>query len=116
MTVWRKTSLLGPLAAACALLAAPSFAAPGTPAAPEAPVFKIYLEHTGIYRVGFEDLAAAGLADEGLASAGVGLTGGGEPVPIWLEDGGDGVFGPGDWIELWGEHHSCSLSASPSCE
>ena len=38
-----------------------------------------------------------------MKSAGVGLSAAGRPVPIWIEDGGDGTFGPGDGLEFVGE-------------
>ncbi|MEM1178608.1 MAG: C25 family cysteine peptidase [Acidobacteriota bacterium] len=63
--------------------------------------FKILVETDGLYRVDFEALAAHGL-DEG-ASDRLELSLGGESVPIWLEDGGDGVFGAGDYLEFVGE-------------
>lgn len=67
------------------------------------PAFKLYVERPGAYRVSFEDLVAAGLDADGLPSAGLGVSCGGESVPVWVEDGGDGVFGPGDHVELLGE-------------
>jgi hypothetical protein len=67
-----------------------------------APVFKIYVEHTGVYEVSFERLEAAGLADA-IPTAGIGLANRGEPVPVWIEDGGDGVFGAGDRLLFVGE-------------
>ncbi len=72
-------------------------------AASELPVFKLYVAAAGAYRVSFEDLAAAGLEAGAIPSSGAGLTHRGHPVPVWVEDGGDGVFGPGDRIELVGE-------------
>ncbi len=88
------------------------FAAVPTPSAlePALPGFKMFIESSGAYRLGFEDLVAAGLEvtgpdrKSGLPSAGLGLTSGGQAVPVWLEDGEDGFFGPGDWIEFVGEH------------
>ena len=68
------------------------------------PAFKIFLENSGVYRVTFEQLADVGLPAGGAPSAGLGLSAAGQAVPIWVEDGGDGHFGPGDWIELIGEH------------
>lgn len=69
----------------------------------EDPSFKIYIEEAGVYRVTFEDLADAGL-DAPLPVPALGLTAGGEDVPIWVEDGGDGLLGPGDSIEFVGRH------------
>ncbi len=67
------------------------------------PAFKLHLEHPGVYRVTHADLAAAGLTGSA-PSAGLGLTVAGRPVPIHVEDGGDGDFDRGDWIEFIGEH------------
>ncbi len=88
-------------AALAAALAAVAGAAGGLTAGAD-PLFKLTLSEPGAYRVSYEALAAAGLAGE-VASAGLGLTSGGEPVPIWVDDGGDGRFGPGDGIEFVGE-------------
>jgi hypothetical protein len=65
-------------------------------------VFKIYIEHDGVYEIPFHRLAVAGLV-ESLPSAGIGLRNFGEPVPIWIEDGDDGHFDPGDRILFMGE-------------
>ena len=77
-------------------------ARPAAPAAP-APVFRIALTEEGVYRVTFEDLAAAGLKDASLDSRRLGLFNRGEPVPLWVADGGDGRLGKGDWLEFVGE-------------
>jgi hypothetical protein len=77
-------------------------AAAAVPAA-AAPAFKIGIEQAGVYGVTFEDLAAAWPGLEPPASAGLGVTHAGGPVPVWIEDGGDGVFGPGDRLELVAE-------------
>jgi hypothetical protein len=73
----------------------------GAPPADAEPVFKVYVEHGGVYEVTFEGLVDAGLGGS-LASAGIGLRNFGEPVPVWLEDGDDGVFGPGDRVLFMG--------------
>jgi len=73
-----------------------------TTAAVEAEAFKLSLEETGIYRVDYEELEAAGL-DHTVASAGLSLSVGGRVVPLWIEDGGDGDFGPGDHVEFLGD-------------
>ncbi|MEM7349344.1 MAG: C25 family cysteine peptidase [Acidobacteriota bacterium] len=67
------------------------------------PAVKILLEDSGVYRVGYDDLVAIGFDDWRSPSHRLGLECDGEPVPIWVEDGGDDVFGPGDWIEFVGE-------------
>jgi len=66
------------------------------------PVFKIYVEHAGVYSLTFERLESAGLPGA-TPSAGIGLRHRGEPHPIWVEDGGDGVFGPGDEVLFMGD-------------
>jgi Peptidase family C25 len=87
------------LAAAAALLA--------LPAAAEAPAFKVLVRDPGVYRVDYQELAAAGLDVAGggpLDSSLLALTNRGRPVPLWVDDGGDGRFGPGDHLEFVGEH------------
>ena len=69
-------------------------------AASPAPVFKVFVEEEGVYSLTHEELVAAGLEPVELGSALVGLSNQGEAVPIWIEDGGDGRFGPGDSIEF----------------
>jgi len=65
--------------------------------------FWISVIDNGVYRVAYEDLtpaASPGQVDSSLLA----LTHLGEPVPIWLEDGGDGTFGPGDSFDFVGSH------------
>jgi hypothetical protein len=71
--------------------------------APAGPAFRIALKDEGVYRVNYEDLKAAGLKAKSLASRRLGLSNRGEAVPLWVEDGGDGLLGPGDWMEFVGE-------------
>ncbi len=93
------------------LLAAVASAAVASAAmASAALALKIYVVEDGVYRVGFDELAAAGLAAKELSSADLALSSAGEPVPLWVEDGGDGLFGPGDWIEFVGAHLAGSHS------
>jgi hypothetical protein len=89
-------------AATLAVALALGVSAAGAAEAPTA--FKIYVEQPGAYAVSFADLAAAGLAADDLPSGDLAVTLGGESVPIWVADGGDGRFGPGDRFELLGEH------------
>lgn len=83
---------------------------PDAARADDGPAFKIFVVDSGAYRVEFEDLVAAGLEPVPMPSAQLGLTLGGEPVPIWLEDGGDERFGPGDHLEFLGEFLAGSSS------
>ena len=67
-------------------------------------VFKISVTDSGVYRVTYADLAAAGLDESQLVSGGLALHNQGKPVPIWVADADDGWFGPGDWLEFIGQH------------
>lgn len=87
-----KTSLLAFVALAAS--AAPSSAALDT--------FHISVLDPGVYGVTFEDLRAAGLAGP-VPSARLTLSQGGRAVALWVEDGGDGRFGPGDRLEFVGD-------------
>lgn len=95
-----------PRQALLALLVALAAAGADPSAAEDPPVtvFRVEVESDGVYAVRFEDLVAAGLASAPVASATLGLSGQGRPVPIWVDDGGDGAFGPGDRLELVGHH------------
>lgn len=65
--------------------------------------FKVEVEHPGVYEVTWESLVAAGL-DPSRGDVGrVALSSLGRAVPVWLEDGGDGRFGPGDRLLFIGE-------------
>jgi hypothetical protein len=68
------------------------------------PTLKLLVEASGVYRVSYEELAAAGLELESPDSDRLALTGSSGAVPIWVADGGDGTLDPGDWIEFLGEH------------
>lgn len=81
-----------------ALYSVAVFAAEGQ----SAPVFKIYVEHAGVYELPFERLETAGLAAP-TPSGAIGLRNLGEPHHVWVEDGGDGTFGPGDRLLFVGE-------------
>jgi len=71
----------------------------GPVAAASCPTFRIGIAASGATRVAYADLAAAGLAGT-LPARSLALAEAGRPVPIWIEDGGDGRFGPGDSFEL----------------
>jgi len=82
--------------AASVLLALPIGASDAAPTR-----FKIGVEETAIYAVEFHDLSAVGLV-EPVPTSRIGLSSQGRQVPVWLEDGGDGEFGPGDRLEFVG--------------
>src|SRR5262249_13931347 len=63
------------------------------------PTFTISLADSGVYRVTYADLVAAGLGTEVPLTSSLALSNAGVPVPLWIADGGDGRFGPGDWFE-----------------
>ncbi len=74
-----------------------------TAAAEPPPAFNVYLEHGGVYQITWERLHAAGLPEVELPSDAISVTNLGWPVPVYVDDGGDGLFGPGDRIELVAE-------------
>lgn len=65
--------------------------------------FRLHIAESGVYRLEFEDLRRAGLDAPWVPSARLRLEVGGDAVPIHVADGGDGRFGPGDWIEFFGQ-------------
>jgi Peptidase family C25 len=91
----RRTTVASLLLLGCAC--APAAAAPPAPTR-----FKVSLSEAGVYHLTYEELAAAGLPAP-VPSAGLALTTAGRPVPIWVADGDDGRFGPGDAVEFIGQ-------------
>jgi Peptidase family C25 len=69
------------------------------------PVFDLRVDHDGLYRVTYEELAAAGLDLNGVQTAKIGLTNRGVPVAIRVEGGSSkgGSFGPGGFVEFYGQ-------------
>ena len=65
--------------------------------------WRIYSGESAVYQVLYEQLAEAGLPGGEIDSETLRLENQGEPVRLWVEDGGDGVFGPGDSIEYVGD-------------
>jgi hypothetical protein len=88
----------------CFQLLIAAFLAAAGPVAVDAapPAFKFYVEHSGVYAVSFDRLLEAGLGGP-VDTETMGLTNRGVPVPMWVEDGGDGAFGPGDRVFFVGE-------------
>ncbi len=64
--------------------------------------FRVETTGDGVVEVTYQDLLAAGLAAE-LPSDQLSLSNRGAAVPLWVADGGDGWFGPGDRIEFVAE-------------
>ena len=80
---------------------------------------KIGVEEDGIYEVRYEDLVESGLISSPTESGTLALIGrpagllpfyndstmktGLMPMPILMQDGGDGIFGPGDRFYFYGQ-------------
>ena len=65
-------------------------------------VFFLQVAEDGVYAVSFDDLRAVVPSLGPRPSQGIALGLRGEPVPVWVADGGDGEFGPGDHLEFLG--------------
>lgn len=70
-------------------------------AAPVGTTLDLLVDRDGLYRVTFEQILAAGFDLRNELSGRLGLSVGGTPVPIFV--GGGNKFGPGSFIEFWGE-------------
>jgi hypothetical protein len=92
MRPWHTTFL------SISLLAIPPLSAEALPA--EVTALRIYTREGGVHRVLYDDLLAAGLPAGAIDSGALSLENRGDPVPVWVEDGGDGTFGSGDWFEF----------------
>ncbi len=58
---------------------------------------KLHVREPGVYAVTQQELVKAGWEEAaGLSSSSLELTAGGSQEPLWIEDGGDGRFDPGD--------------------
>ncbi len=71
------------------------------PSNPHRFVFKLYIEEDGIYRIGFDDLDYGG---QPILSENLTINAAGIQIPIWVNDGGDGLFGAGDHLVFNGHH------------
>jgi len=68
------------------------------------PAYELGVDVTGLYRVTYEDLLAAGLDLNGVPAASLALTNQGNTVALRVAAGKTpGVFGPGGFIEFFGE-------------
>lgn len=107
MHAMTSPALLAPLASL--LLGAPATGAPPFNPDPPACAFTLLVDRSGVHQVRFEALQAAAAAEDPaesvapIRSGNLQLAHLGKTVPIWVTDGGDGLFGPGDRIEFLGE-------------
>lgn len=63
--------------------------------------YQLLVNQTGMYRVAYEDLKAAGLDLVGIRSTEIALTLRGNPVPIYLSNSRS--FGPGEYLDFYGQ-------------
>lgn len=71
----------------------------------EGPAFNLRLREDGVYAVTFEELRQAAGGDlRAWPAEQLVLGHRGDEVPRWVDDGGDGTFGPGDRVEWVGQH------------
>jgi len=68
----------------------------------QATVFKIFIEESGVYSIGFGELKSAGLESEGIPCERISLHSKGKDIPFWITGAEDGTFGPGDSILFTG--------------
>ena len=65
--------------------------------------YKIPISETGVYRISFQTLLAAGVPVTSVSPSNYQLFVKGEEVPIYIEGGTDGFFDVSDYIEFYGE-------------
>lgn len=63
---------------------------------------KFTVSTAGLYQVTYADLVAVGAELEYIHPSGLHLLLNGEEQPLWLNDGNDGRFDPGDWLRFYG--------------
>jgi Peptidase family C25 len=71
--------------------------------------YRIRLAEDGLYRVGYQALNSAGIPVGTVPGTNWRLYREGQQVPIYVTT--DGVFGPNDYLEFWGERQRSSLDA-----
>ena len=69
----------------------------------EYPAAKVDVSRAGLYTVSYGDLLASGLDLSGADPDRIAVRAGGADIPVRLDGGDDGMFDPGDFVELWGE-------------
>jgi hypothetical protein len=65
------------------------------------PTIELHVSTDGIYRVTYEQLLAAGFDLSAQAGSGFALRAAGKAVPLYVST--TGKFGPGNYLEFWGE-------------
>lgn len=73
------------------------------------PYYKIKTGSDDIHRLTYESLQAAGFNFSGLAPTNFQLFHRGQEVAVHVNDGGDGTFGAGDYIEFYGKRNDGTL-------
>ncbi len=72
--------------------------------------FKIYLKEKGVYRLTFDQLINSGVPIQGgVSSDALELVNDGNPIPIDVVDGGDGLFNSGDYFQFVGSQPTPTL-------
>ena len=66
------------------------------------PIYEVRVDTDGLYRMTYEDLAAAGLDLDGVRSSELALTNLGEPVSLRVGGSQNGRFGPGGFLDFFG--------------
>ena len=75
---------------------------------PSKTYFKLKTAQNGIYKVTFEELIAAGFAENTIIGSSLKLLNFGEERAIYVSDND---FGPGDYIEFYGEKNTIGLDS-----
>lgn len=67
------------------------------------PSAELFVDKDGVYRVTYEDLQGAGLDLFGVKTSEIALTNSGAPVPLYIHTSSGKTFGPGGYIEFYGQ-------------
>lgn len=67
--------------------------------------YTMKITSTGLYRISFQTLQNAGINPSSIAPQDFQIFGKEKEQPIRVEDGGDGIFGPGDFIEFYAQRN-----------
>lgn len=71
--------------------------------------FQVYKD--GIYKLGYTQLSMAGVPVESIAAENFQVFGFEREQEIWVQDGGDGSFDPGDFIAFYGKKNNTWLDS-----